>query len=64
MTTLIFVVYMGVEMIVVLNMCIAVMGDAYDRVKKEEDIQMLIGRAHFIDACEASLSTRQIRGVE
>lgn len=55
---------MALEMIVMLNMLIAIMGDTFDRVKSEEDIQIIIGRARYMDAYEASLSTRQIREVE
>lgn len=47
-----------------LNMIIAIMGDTFDKVKSEEEVQIIFGRAAFIDACEASLSTRQIRDIE
>lgn len=47
------------EMIVLLNLLIAIMGDTFDRVKDSEEIQLLIGRAKFIDACEAALSEAQ-----
>jgi len=40
------------------------MGDTFDRVKNEEDIQTVIGRATFIDACEAALTSRQIKDIE
>jgi len=55
---------MALEMVVMLNMLIAIMGDTFDRVKNEEDVQIIIGRARFIDAYEASLSAKQIREVE
>lgn len=55
---------MALEMIVMLNMLIAVMGDTFDRVKNDEDVQITIGRARFIDAYEASLNSRQIQEIE
>jgi len=55
---------MALEMIVMLNMLIAIMGDTFDRVKSEEDVQITIGRACFMDAYEASLSVGQIREIE
>jgi len=47
-----------------LNMLIAVMGDTFDRLKIEEDVQMIISRALFIDACEATLNVRQKKEAE
>ena len=51
-----FVVYLLTQMIVLLNFLISVMGDTFDRVQYDEEGELLIGRAEFIDACEASLS--------
>jgi len=64
LTTLIFILYMALQMVVMLNMLIAIMGDTFDKVKIEEDVQIIIARARFIDAFEASLSTRQIKEIE
>lgn len=55
---------MALQMVVMLNMLIAIMGDTFDKVKIEEDVQIIIARARFIDAFEASLSTRQIKEIE
>jgi len=62
--TLIFIAYLATQMIVMVNMLIAVMGDTFDRVKDTEQEQLLMGRARFIDACEASLSSKQIVELE
>ena len=43
------------EMIVFLNLLIALMGDTFDRIKNSEEAQVLFGRAQIMDACEASL---------
>lgn len=51
--------YLVTEMIVLLNLLIAIMGDTFDRVKSTEEAQMLLGRAKFIDACEAELGTAE-----
>jgi len=51
-------------MIVMVNMLIAIMGDTFDRVKSTEEEQLLMGRARFIDACEAQLSGKQIEEIE
>lgn len=49
-------------MILLLNLLIAIMGDTFDRVKRTEEAQLLMGRARFIDACEAALSeTRKVK---
>lgn len=62
--TLLFVVYIAIQLIVMLNMLIAIMGDTFDRVKDTEEEQLLMGRARFIDACEASLTQTQITRTE
>ena len=51
-------------MILLLNLLIAIMGDTFDRVKSCEEAQLLMGRAKFIDACEAALSKEQIIEME
>lgn len=43
------------------NMLIAIMNDTFDKVKSTEEEQLLMGRARFIDACEASLTEEQIK---
>jgi len=47
-----------------LNMLIAIMGDTFDKVKIDEDVQIIFGRASFMDECEASLSAREIEEIE
>eukprot|EP00210_Caulerpa_lentillifera_P007840 g7482.t1 len=62
--TAMFVVYLAIQMIVMVNMLIAIIGDTFDRVKSSEEDQLLIGRARFIDACEAQLSNKDIEALE
>eukprot|EP00210_Caulerpa_lentillifera_P008455 g8067.t1 len=64
LTTLIFVAYMAIQMVVLLNMLIAIMGDTFDRVKNEEEEQILMGRARFMDACEAALTDKESKEIE
>jgi len=64
LTTFLFILYVSLEMVVMLNMLIAIMGDTFDRVKSEEYTQIIISRARFIDAFESSLSIGQIADVE
>ena len=54
--TLFFSFYMIVAVLLLLNLLIAIMGDTFDKTKSSEESQMLMARASFIDACEASLS--------
>ena len=54
--TLTFVAYLASETIVLLNLLIALMGDTFDKVKNSEEAQLVLGRAKFVDACEAALS--------
>jgi len=56
--------YLSIQMILMLNMLIALMGDTFDRVKSTEEEQLLFGRARFIDACEAQLTEKQIETIE
>lgn len=51
-------------MIVMFNMLIAIMGDTFDRVKSTQAQQLLMGRARFIDACEASLTNEKVIEIE
>eukprot|EP00210_Caulerpa_lentillifera_P007789 g7433.t1 len=62
--TIAFVLYLAAQMIVMLNMLIAIMGDTFDRVKDTEEEQLLLGRARFIDACEAQLKQAAIDKIE
>lgn len=64
MVIAIFVSYLSIQMILMLNMLIALMGDTFDRVKNTEEEQLLLGRARFIDACEAQLTRKQIENIE
>eukprot|EP00210_Caulerpa_lentillifera_P007787 g7431.t1 len=62
--TIMFVFYLATQMIVMVNMLIAIMGDTFDRVKSTEEEQLLMGRARFIDACEAQLIEKGIEALE
>ena len=64
MITAIFVVYLIVEMIVLLNLLIAIMGDTFDRAKSKEEAQLLMVRAKFIDEAEAALSEAEQNRME
>lgn len=64
LTTATFCLYMIAEAIVLLNLLIAIMGDTFDRVKSTEEAQLLMGRAMFIDACEASLREHEKNEME
>jgi len=55
--------YLSIQMVVLFNMLIAIMGDTFDRVKSIEE-QLLFGRARYIDACEAALSWEEIKELE
>eukprot|EP00210_Caulerpa_lentillifera_P007821 g7463.t1 len=56
---LFFVLYLSIQAIVMFNMLIAIMSDTFDKVKSTEEEQLLMGRAQFIDACEAALTKNQ-----
>eukprot|EP00210_Caulerpa_lentillifera_P008888 g8480.t1 len=60
----IFVSYLSSQAIVMFNMLIAIMGDTFDKVKSTEEEQLLMGRARFIDACEAALTKREVKKLE
>eukprot|EP00210_Caulerpa_lentillifera_P007770 g7414.t2 len=62
--TIMFVFYLVAQMIVMVNMLIAIMGDTFDRVKSTQEEQLLMGRARFIDACEAQLREKDIEDIE
>ena len=62
--TLFFGLYMIVAVILLLNLLIAIMGDTFDKTKSSEESQMLMARASFIDACEASLEGRKRKEIE
>ena len=59
LTVLIFIVYMVIQMIIMLNFLISILGDTFDKAKDAEEAELLSGCAEFIDACEASLSQAQ-----
>jgi len=59
-TTFTFVIYFAAQVILLLNLLIAIMGDTYDRVKCTEESQLLIARATFVDACEAEMSQSEV----
>ena len=56
--------YLLVQMIVLLNLLISIMGDTFDRVKDDEEAQLLVGRARFVDSCEASLTESERDRIE
>eukprot|EP00210_Caulerpa_lentillifera_P007815 g7457.t1 len=60
---LFFVLYLSIQAIVMFNMLIAIMSDTFDKVKSTEEEQLLMGRAQFIDACEAALTKSQIESM-
>eukprot|EP00210_Caulerpa_lentillifera_P007865 g7506.t1 len=62
--TVLFILYLATQLIVMVNMLIATMGDTFDRVKSTNEEQLLIGRARFIDACEAQLRQENITTLE
>ena len=49
-----FSLYLIVAVILLLNLLIAIMGDTFDKVKNPEESQVLMARARFIDAAEAT----------
>ena len=55
-TVLVMVVFMGIVVVVLLNMLIAIMGDSYEKVKESERVEALRERAQII--VEAELSSR------
>ena len=57
--TVTFVAYLVAQTIVLLNLLIALMGDTFDKVKDSEEAQLLLGRAKYVDACEAALTEAQ-----
>eukprot|EP00210_Caulerpa_lentillifera_P007802 g7446.t1 len=62
--TMIFVLYLSLQVIVLLNTIIAAMGDTYDKVKATEKELLLMERAKFVDACEKLMSKRDIESLE
>ena len=62
--TLFFGLYMVIAVILLLNLLIAIMGDTFDRTKSSEESQMLIARASFIDAWEATLTKKERKKIE
>ena len=59
-----FPLYLLAQMVVLLNFLISIMGDTFDRVKSKEEARLLIGRAEFIDWCEAGLSRSKRQNLE
>lgn len=56
-----FVVYLFLQSIIMFNMLIASMGDAFDGVRAQEEELFLMSRAKFIDHHQASLRNKAIR---
>lgn len=59
-----FVLYMIMMMIVLLNLLIAIMGDSFDRIKNSEETQFLRARASAIDDVEGKMSGSLRRKLE
>ena len=59
-----FSFFLIVAVILLLNLLIAIMGDTFDKVKNPEESQVLMARASFIDASEASLSRKAQERIE
>eukprot|EP00210_Caulerpa_lentillifera_P008889 g8481.t1 len=60
----VFILYLSIQAVLMFNMLIAIMSDTFDKVKSTEEEQLLMGRARFVDACEAALSEKQIKKME
>lgn len=60
MVTTTFAIYMLAQVIVFLNLLISIMGDTFERVKSNEEGQMLMARAMIIDSCEASATKKEM----
>ena len=59
-----FILYMIIMMIVLLNLLIAIMGDSFDRVKSNEELFFMKARASVIDDVESMLSKAKRRQLE
>eukprot|EP00210_Caulerpa_lentillifera_P003424 g3267.t1 len=60
----IFVLYLALQSIVMFNLLIAAMGDAFDGLRVAEEESFLMARAEFIDQYEALLGQKAIRTIE
>eukprot|EP00210_Caulerpa_lentillifera_P003362 g3206.t1 len=60
----VFVLYLILQTIVMFNMLVAAMGDAFDGVRAAEEESFVMARAQIIDQYEASLSNKQIGSIE
>eukprot|EP00210_Caulerpa_lentillifera_P003348 g3194.t1 len=60
----IFVLYLALQTIVMFNLLIAAMGDAFDGVRASEEESFLMTRAEAIDQFEASLGNIGINAIE
>eukprot|EP00803_Ostreobium_quekettii_P000758 evm.model.scf_2069.1 EVM.evm.TU.scf_2069.1 scf_2069:9780-19707(+) len=59
-----FIVYMGVMMIILLNLLIAIMGDSYSNIKDSENAHFMKARAEAIDDVESMMSTDRRRKID
>ena len=59
-----FIIYLITIVILLLNLLISIMSDTFDRVKSTERAQLLMGRARFMDACEAALTQSEREKIE
>lgn len=61
---LLFLLYMIIMSIILLNLLIAIMGDSFARIKSTEAMQFLRARAGAIDDIESMMSKRKRRQIE
>ena len=64
MISLVFMAYLLVQSLLLLNLVLAIMGDTYDKVKLTENAVLLYKQAQHIDALEAELTREQVKEVE
>eukprot|EP00210_Caulerpa_lentillifera_P003335 g3182.t1 len=60
----IFILYLAFQMIIILNVLIAAIGDAFDGLRSIEEELFLEDRADFIDRSEASLTKKKIEPIK
>eukprot|EP00210_Caulerpa_lentillifera_P003347 g3193.t1 len=60
----IFILYLAFQMMIILNLLIAAIGDAFDGLRSIEEELFLKARADYIDRSEASLSKKKIKPIK
>lgn len=61
---ILFVGYMLLMMIMMINLLIAIMSDSYDRIKSKEELSFYIARFQIINDIESKLSNQQIKRIK